>query len=220
MPSAVSAPPAAAATTYSLTVTNKSAQSQHFCLYQSAVDLGVPGARSLAWLTAHAKPNRTVTFTWAVDYSFVWGLTGQLTSGIQFVTGEVVAADPSDLSENTITFEFYDKWYKFGPVSGGIKPLGTLAIYVSPTVPPETTSVGTGMSGFPVFAVQASPTEGNALVFRPHPEYWITAGTFISGEVLNVEKLTSKAEIPYTDTFSMNATLEPSGLWTVSAASA
>ncbi|MFE5988473.1 hypothetical protein [Streptomyces sp. NPDC056453] len=69
------------------------------------------------------------------------------------------------------------------------------------------------MSGAPVFAAQAVP--GTKLVFTPRPRYWITAGTFLNGEVLNVEEITNDAEIPYDNTFSMNAVLTQTNLWTV-----
>jgi hypothetical protein len=59
-------------TQYSLTVTNNSTQYQDLCIYQNPVDLGVPDAMSLAWLTAPAWPRTTVTFSWTLDYSFVW----------------------------------------------------------------------------------------------------------------------------------------------------
>lgn len=77
VPAAVGAPRAAAATQYTLTVTNNSTQFQDICLFQKSVGLGVPAAVSLAWLTAPAHPGHTVTFTWTVNYSFVWAPTGR-----------------------------------------------------------------------------------------------------------------------------------------------
>jgi hypothetical protein len=64
VPSGVSAQPAAAAATYSLSVTNCSSQYRDFCLYQKPVDLGVPGAVSPVWMTQPARPAATVTSTW------------------------------------------------------------------------------------------------------------------------------------------------------------
>lgn len=170
---------------------------------------------ALAWLTAPAQPGHTVTFTWSVDYSFVWAVTGPLMSGIPFMDWELVAADPDDELENQTGFDFDNGNYGFVPASDSGTPLGGLGIQVLPSVPDDTASVGIGMDGAPVFAAQAVP--GVKLVFTPHPQYWITAGTFSSGEVLDVEEITNEVEIPYDDTFSMNAVLGPNNLWTVSA---
>ncbi|WP_326777927.1 hypothetical protein [Streptomyces sp. NBC_01445] len=215
VPAAVGAPPAAAATHYTLTATNNSTQFQDICLFQKTVGLGIPSAMSLAWLTAPARPGHTVTFTWSVDYSFVWAVTGPLMSGIPFMDRELVAADPDDELENQTGFDFDNGNYGFVPASDSGTPLGGLGIQVLPGVPDDTASVGIGMDGAPVFAAQAVP--GAKLVFTPHPQYWITAGTFSNGEVLDVEEITNDVEIPYDDTFSMNAVLGPNNLWTVSA---
>ncbi|MFD4651473.1 hypothetical protein [Streptomyces sp. NPDC058441] len=213
VPAAVGAPRAAAATQYTLTVTNNSTQFQDICLFQKTAGLGVPAALSLAWLTAPAHPGHTVTFTWTVNYSFVWAPTGPLMSGIPFMDWEQAAADPDDQLQNQTGFDFDDGNYGFVPAPDGDTPLGGLGIQVLPSVPDDTASVGIGMSGAPVFAAQAVP--GTKLVFTLRPRYWITAGTFIDGEVLNVEEITNDAEIPYDNTFSMNAVLTQTNLWTV-----
>ncbi|MFE6752763.1 hypothetical protein ACFVDQ_04100 [Streptomyces sp. NPDC057684] len=215
VPAAVGTPFAAAATQYTLTATNNSTQFQDICLFQKAVGLGVPAALSLAWLTAPAHPGHTVTFTWSVDYSFVWALTGPLMTGIPFMDWEQAAADPDDQLRNQTGFDFDNGNYGFVPASGSGTPLGGLGVQILPGVPDDTASVGIGMDSSPVFAAQAVP--GANLVFTPHPQYWITAGTFIRGEVLNVEEITNEAEIPYGNTFSMNAVLGKTNLWTVSA---
>ncbi|MGW6403705.1 hypothetical protein [Streptomyces sp. NPDC055134] len=215
VPATVGAQPAAAATQYTLTVTNNSTEFQDVCLFQKTAGLGVPAALSLAWLTAPAHPGKTVTFTWTVTYSFVWAVTGPLMSGIPFMDWEQAAADPDDELQNQTGFDFDNGNYGFVPASGSGTPLGGLGIQVLPTVPDDTASVGIGMDSSPVFAAQAVP--GAKLVFTPHPQYWITAGTFSQGEVLEVEEITDEAEIPFDDTFSMNAVLGENKLWTVSA---
>lgn len=216
VPAAVGTPRASAATQYTLTATNNSTQFQDICLFQKAAGLGVPTALSLVWLVAPALPGRTVTFTWSVDYSFVWGVTGPLMSGIPFMDWEQAAADPDDQLQNQTGFDFDNGNYGFVPASGGGTPLGGLGIQVLPGVPDDTASVGIGMDGAPVFAAQAVP--GAKLVFTPHPQYWITAGTFTNGEVLDVEEITDEAEVPYDNTFAMKAVLGKTNQWTVSAA--
>jgi hypothetical protein len=82
---------------YSLTVTNNSDQFQDIVVYQKPVDLGVPGALSLAWLTAPAHPTTTVTFTWHEEYNFVWSRTNG-----PFVARQVLPADPDNPEKNQV----------------------------------------------------------------------------------------------------------------------
>ncbi|MFJ5550931.1 hypothetical protein [Streptomyces sp. NPDC093225] len=78
-----------------------------------------------------------------------------------------------------------------------------------------TASVGIGLSGAPVFAVQAEP--GATPRFTPRPAFSVTAGTFFQGEALEVEELANEAALPYDGTVSMTAVLGPDQQWTVSA---
>lgn len=209
--------PAAATTGYSLVVTNRSPQFQDVCLFQKAVDLGVPNAMPLAWLTAPLWPGKSTTFTWSVDYSFVWALTGPLTGGVTFVPWDQVGADQNDPRHDRIALDYSYGTYGFVPTSTGSNPPpGTLEVDVLPTVPEGTASVGIGMSGGSVFAVQAEP--GADLRFTPHPQYWVTAGTITAGEVLEIEEIRNEAEIPFDGTFSMQATLDSTNQWMVSPA--
>ncbi|MBT2441836.1 hypothetical protein J7E93_17305 [Streptomyces sp. ISL-36] len=156
-----------------------------------------------------------MTFTWTVDYGFVWGLTGRLTSGGYFVPWDQMAADPDNPPRNRTGFGFSNGNYGF-VAAGGNTPVGALEIDVLSDVPDGTASVGIGMDDSSVFVAQAEP--GANLRFTPHPEYWITAGTFRAGEVLDVEEITQEAEVPLEGTLSMQATLEPDDVWTVSVA--
>ncbi|WP_406057875.1 hypothetical protein OG462_14625 [Streptomyces sp. NBC_01077] len=203
---------ATATASYTLTVTNNSTQFQDICLYQKPVDPGVPNTMSLAWLIAPAWPTKRVTFTWSLDYSFSWAMTGELMPGIHFSAWEQAAADPESQLQNRIGFDFDNGNYGFVPAGGGAQ-LGTLEIDVSADVPAQTASVAIGMPA-PVFAVQAEP--GAVLPFTPHPEYWVTAGTFSSGQVLDIEEITNEAPVPFDGTFAMQAVLGPTNLWSVS----
>lgn len=213
VPSGAGAHPAAAAATFSLSVTNNSPQHQDFCLSQSAVALGVPGAVSPAWMTQPARPGAAVTFSWTAAYNFVWASTGRLASGGYFVPTGTLETGPANPLLNRTGFGFGDGSYGFVPASGDT-PVGTLEIDVLPNVPQATTSVGIGMDESSVFAVQADP--GANLRFTS--QYWIAAGAFLAGEILDVETITVAAEVRFDGTLSMRATLEPDGEWGVSAA--
>ncbi|MFD3942971.1 hypothetical protein [Streptomyces sp. NPDC058579] len=208
------APQAAAATAYTVTAHNNSTQFQTVCLYQRAVGLGVPSAFSLAWLLAPCRPGGHVTFTWSEVYSFVWAPTGTLTPGIVFSHWDQLAADPDDQSLNGTGFGFDNGKYGFVPATSGAPQVGSLGIDVLATVPQDTASVGIGMSSAPVFAAQADP--GADLVFTPHPQYWIAAGTYTRGEVLDVEEIEATAELPFDGTFTQQAVLQPTGDWIIS----
>ncbi len=150
-----------------------------------------------------------------MNYSFAWALTGPLTPGIPFLDRDQVTADPNDALQNRIGFGFDNGTYGFVPApSGGTTPPGALGIEVLPTVPDNTTSVGIGMGGSPVLALQAEP--GATVQFTPHPSYWITVGNYSVGEVLEVEEITNAVEIPFGDTFSMHAVLGQNGVWAFS----
>ncbi|WP_367128884.1 hypothetical protein [Saccharothrix sp. HUAS TT1] len=201
-------------TKYTLTVRNESTQFQNLCVYQQAVDLGVRNVMSLAWLTAPAWPHTTVTFEWNLDYSFTWSYTGALKPGVKFRAQEVRRANPQDLTANQVLFDYSDGAHRF--LDGrafGTAELGNLYIRELPSVPADGAAVGIGMSNSGVFAVQAQPNEN--LVFTPHPSYWLTAGTYSHGEVLDIEQITNSAQLNYDAGFELNALLRPDNTWSV-----
>lgn len=205
-------------TNYSLTVTNNSTRFQDLCVYQKPVDLGLPDALALAWLTAPAWPKTTVTFSWNLDYNFMWSQTGSLKPGVTFEAQQIEPADPENPARNQIQFDYRDGAFTFlaGNASGAAE-LGSLYIRELGNVPPDAATVGIGMSNAGTFVVQAQPNTN--LVFTPHPEYWITAGTFEQGEVLDIEQITNEAQVPFDSTFAMNAVLGSDNMWTVTAGS-
>lgn len=201
-------------TKYSLTVTNNSTQFQDLCVYQKPVDLGVPNVMALAWLTAPAWPGTTVTFDWTLDYCFIWAQTGSLKPGVTFRAQQTVTADPDNLNANQTLFDYRNGAFTFATGNAaGTAELGSLYIRQMPSIPTGTATVGIGMSNAGVFAVEAQPNIN--LVFSPHPEYWVTAGTFQPGEVLDIEQITNEAAVAYDGTFDMSATLTSTNTWVI-----
>ncbi|WP_410566131.1 hypothetical protein [Amycolatopsis sp. cmx-4-61] len=198
-------------------MTNNSTQFQDLCVYQKPVDLGVPNVLSLAWLTAPAWPLTTVKFKWTLDYNFMWSQIGSLKPGVTFEAQQVEPADPDDLGANQIQFDYREGAFTF--VHGnaqGTPQLGSLYIRQLGSVPPGTATVGIGMSNAGTFAVPAQPNIN--LVLTPHPQYWVTAGTFEQGEVLSLEEITNEVMVPYDSTFDMKAVLGSDNRWSVTAA--
>jgi rhizosphere induced protein len=206
----------AQATNYRLKVINNSSNYADFCVYQQDPDLGVPDVQSLAWFAKPLFPTTVATFTWTIDYSFVWSETGELKPGVLFEASQVWPADPSNPADSQVLFSYLDEAYSFehGVAVPTPKP-GSLYIREQPTIPLKQASVGVGMAGSGTFAVQAQPN--SLLTFTPHPAYWVTAGTFEQGEVLDIGSiLGDSAEIQFPPgVYNMTAILNLDNTWTV-----
>jgi hypothetical protein len=199
-------------TAYSLTVTNNSTQFQDIVVYQKQVDLGVPNALSLAWFAKGAYPGTSVTFDWSEDYCFVWSEMGDLQKGATFLAQQVVQADPENIEQNQIQLGYGRGAFTFVDGSAaGTPQLGSLYIRALPTVPTDTAVVGIGMSGAGTFVVPAQPNLN--YVFTPKPSFWVAAGTFTQGQVLDTEEITNEQQVTFDGTFSQSLTLGATNLW-------
>lgn len=179
-------------TTYSLTVQNQSTSFENFAVYQNDPDLSIQDVMSLAWFSKGAHPNTVARFTWNTDYSFMWSETGTLIKGVQFVAAEEVPCDPSDVHNNAVALDYEQSAFLFANGPLGITPrLGNLYINNLSTVPVDEASVALAVSGNPAYAVNAEPNRLD--VWTPHPNYWITAGTFQAGVALDAEEVSSTA---------------------------
>lgn len=203
---------------YKLTFVNQSNLPGVLCVYQKMPNGNMPNIMSLAWLTKAVAKDTELDLYWTVDYSFVWSETGSLKPGVTFKASQVVPADlqyknqitlnktatPSDpLSAYTFVGQ---------PVQG--TPTGSLIINQGNFVEPNKVSVGIGMSGNGVFAVQGEPNI-NAL-FTPHPNYYVTFGNYQQGTVLDITQITNMQEITFPpNVFSRKVTLGTNNLWTV-----
>lgn len=174
---------------------------------------GLPGMVSLAWFSEPAHPGTTVEFDWSIIYNFVWSRQGELIPGVTFKASQTINTEPSDITKNSIGFTKEAGAYRFTETNRTTKS-GTLGIYTDQTVPHGEASVGVGMSGSGTFAVTATPNYSFA--FTPHPKYWVVFGTYEKGEVMDIESLTSTAEIIFEpDVYSMKAILKNDNTWEV-----
>lgn len=202
-------------TQYALSVANNSSDYVDLCVYQTQPNLSLRNVMSLAWFAEPAWPTTTVKFEWTINYSFVWDQTGMLIPGVVFDASQSWPADPSNITNNQVYFTYSQNAYTFQPSTLVQAPeVGNLYIQESGTIPLKEASVGIGMSGAGTFVVQAEPNKN--LVFSPHPEYWITAGTFQPGQVLDVEQITNSAALQFPPgVFELDATLNLDNTWTV-----
>lgn len=184
-------------TAYSLQVQNNSSGFTNFCVYQSPPDtnLGVR-VETLAWFVEPAYPTTTVVFDWDVDYSFCWSEAGPLSPGVTFTASQVWAADPLNPTLQAVQFHHYDHAYTFERLPPKLnRHPGNLYIEQGDDVPLREASVGIGMSGSGTHAVEAQPNLH--LIFTPHPRYWLVAGDFEYGEVLDMAEVSNAVEIDY-----------------------
>jgi hypothetical protein len=198
-------------TKYSVIFVNNSTQTGSACMYQQDPDIAIPDVMSLAWFTKATRPTTKVLFTWSIDYNFVWSETGTLVPGVVFSASQTWDADLS--TSNQVTFSDAGGAYTFQDQRQGARP-GSLYITEDGTIPAGRASVGVGMSGFGTFAVQAQPNMN--LVFTPHPEYWITFGNYVQGEVMDISSVNNPALITFPpNVYSMTAILNADNTWTI-----
>jgi hypothetical protein len=208
-------------TTYTLRVINESSSLWDMCVYQVDPDLGPSNAMSLAWFSKPSQPTTTLTFKWTIDYSFVWAETGQLIPGVYFDATQNWPADPSivapstpDKAGNQVGFTKSGGAFTFTSTPVRDAKPGLLYIQQETTIPENQASVGIGMSGAGAFAVQAKPNI--RLNLSPHPVYWLAAGSFAQGEVLDIGAINGPTDVRFPpNVYSMTAVLNALNQWTV-----
>jgi len=204
---------AANATTYSLVCQNNSTVPWVFYVYQT-MPVQPSDVFSLAWFASPYKisPGSKITFTWGIDYSFVWGNSGTVTPGVNYNAG---GSKPCSLTgANMTTFSLDDNAPQLStPVTGG--QAGSLTVNQSANVPNGVFSTGIGMSGQGSFVQQA--LANSPQVYTPTPKYWIAAATQMQMGVVLAQTITQNAQITFpSSVYTMYATLSDQQIWTVS----
>ncbi|MBR7836867.1 hypothetical protein KDL01_26550 [Actinospica durhamensis] len=203
-----------------LRVVNNSSRFFDLCVYQTPVESGGGGVLPLAWLTKPAWPTTTVTFDWRETYDFVWGDAGDVVPGSTFEAGQIWPADLNDPVLQQVRLEYDRGAFTFErrTVTGQPTP-GSLYIQEAASVPPARgDTVGIGMSGAGMLIVPTQPNFN--LVFTPRPAYYVAAGTFVTGQILDLSEITSAAPVVFPpDVTSMVATIGLDERWTVVPAS-
>jgi hypothetical protein len=202
----------AASTPYSLKLVNQSADPWVFYVYQQLPDEQSANVFSLAWFCSPYKitPTAEITFTWSIDYTFVWGNTGTIQPGVTFSAGQTIPADPQ--SANTTTFSLTQGPNLSQAVSG--TPQGSLVITDASTVPSNTFSVGIGMGDAGTFVTAAGPNLIHT--FTPTPTYWIAAGTNVQvGTILDITTVTQNLQVIFpVNVYDVTCVLGTNNQWT------
>ena len=198
-------------TQYTLIFVNDSTMTGDACVYQEDPDISEADVMSLAWFAQGAAPTTTIEFDWTTDYSFVWSQTGVLDAGVMFTASQTWPANLSNA--NQVEFTKEGGIYTFQNQMAGPND-GTLSIMQDSTVVSQEASVGIGMSGSGTFVVQAQPNM--TAMFTPNPQYWITFGTYIQGEVLDITTISDSALVEFgPGNYSMTAILQADNTWSV-----
>jgi hypothetical protein len=206
------------ATNYSLTVRDRALRPGVFCVYTTCPD---PAAvqlnlQSLAWFTQEAFPDTNLTFDWSLDYSFVWCQTGELRPGVRFRASQEFPADPQVPELAKVFLDKVDGAYEFIKNAPPDKqlPKGTLGIYTSGSIPNNGVSAGIGLGGSPALVTSAAPNLG--YTFTPKIKYWIAFGSFIKGEVLDLNAMTAVQELAFPlNVYDIEVALNEDNTWTV-----
>ncbi len=198
---------------YTLTFVNDSSNDWTFCCYQTDPKIGPKDVRSLAWFTKRVTSGSEVDFRWEIDYSFVWAETGELKPGVTFKASARI--DAGTRENNAINFTRVDREaYKFVKQTTDPDYEGSLVIHQDDTIPFNSASIGIGMSGAGTFVVPAQPSI--QVSFTPKPLYWVTFGEYRTGQVLDIQQVTAKAQVPFGHAvYSMYAILGANNKWKI-----
>jgi hypothetical protein len=206
-----------AAQNYTLRFKNRSGSQHDFLCYQQGIDVNTPYIYTLAWFAKPVANGVDVDFMWTIDYSFAWSEQGTLKPGITFNAQQVIPADLT--SANLVTFTDVIApgdtigAFQFGtPSAGGTA--GSLTVDCDSTIPKGLANVGIGMSGQGTHVVPAEPNF--AAVFSVHPEYWISFGSFVPGQVIDTQTMVNSEEVTFpVNVYGMTATLDSGNNWSL-----
>lgn len=172
------------------------------------------GTLSTAWLTQPINEGNQYVFTWDIIWGFAWSAQGT-GAGYQWSAKGKLAADPNSQAGCAASFGFNGD---FLLTQGSGQPNGyTLWITDAPTIPLPSTqksSVGVSLSGSPACVTDAGPNLNQT--FTLHPTYFIDAGNYVRGQMVDGSSVTAFQELAYTNgNTALTVTLNPDNTWSV-----
>lgn len=200
---------------YSLTVLNENAKWQQFALFQTMPKIGGASVNpvSHAWIiggaAAGTKHNPSMSvFNWTVDYSVVVGYIQQMGSEESARSFQTASQRSVSLLQNNLVHVTYRGPFPDGapgfPTPSKTSDSGTIVAKADDNIPTASLqsseevciNIGIAMSKKPAVSVQLEPNL--RYTFTPKPKYFILAGSFIEGQVID----TATASTAYEVTFS------------------
>lgn len=202
--------------TYSLTVTNNSElRTPTFAVFAVLPEFKSPESISLAWLTQRINNPDSYKFSWQMAWEFAWAATGT-EEGHEWSGWGSLAADPGVPDKCRASFDYDGATWSLTYLDG-VPDLKTLRIVDTPRIPRpsvQPSSVGIKLNGKAVCAIDAGPNLEQ--VFTLHPTYYISAGTYVEGQMLSAASITDFQEIAYTGgNHALTATLTADNRWVV-----
>lgn len=200
------------ADTYKLRVVNDSGSKTDFAVYQ--VDPGFSAAAvPLVWQDVPLNANAETGLSWNLDYSFSLSNSVDLKPGALYRPVQTLSVSPGAPREDRA--DLTDSHGVLGMHrSPSMQSDGTLSLYTAKAIPTGDGSMALGMAGRPASVLKVEPNQ--TLTFSPHPSYWITAGTFIEGEVINPRTVSDALHLNFGRDGLITVTLHLGGRWTVS----
>ncbi|WP_037080736.1 hypothetical protein [Neorhizobium vignae] len=204
----------AAGQPYSLTVLNEHSKWQQFALYQTIPQIIGPSVApsSLAWMVGGAAAGSATqpsmsSFNWTIDYAATVGHIQQLGSAgspRSFMTASTTSVMIDTHNTVPVTYQGPFPWGAPGfpaEPTDGVK--GLIVVKADNTIPDVLVqaskntylNVGIAMAGKPTIAVQLEP--GITYQFTPKPKYYILAGAFVEGQVIDTATTSAAYEVSF-----------------------
>ena len=199
--------------TYTLVCKNNSTTAWVLYMYQKKTNQP-KDVFSIVWFACPLKiaPGKKITYTWSIDFSFVWGNSGKLSPGVFF--SEDGAEACSLKGNNQTTFSLDNRHPQLSSAFPGGQE-GSLTIYQASNVVKNQFSTGIGMSGQGTFVQQA--LANSPQIYTPKSKYFIAAGpagTHMGQVLAQTVKQTKEVVFP-ANIFTMYATLQGDNSWDV-----
>ncbi|HEX6524997.1 MAG TPA: hypothetical protein VF070_34090 [Streptosporangiaceae bacterium] len=200
---------------YNLTVINKSElRNPTFAVFATLPGMSSNESIALAWLIQQINRNNQYRFTWNITWEFIWASQGTA-KGYQWNGSGTLPANPLSTSACSAQFD-YNGDFQLLPQEG--VPDGShLQITDSPRIPRPSvkpSSVGLTLDGKAICAIDAGPNLEQT--FTLHPTYYINAGNYVAGQMVDVDSVTSFQKLVYSGTnTALTATLNPDNTWSV-----
>jgi rhizosphere induced protein len=205
---------AAASQQYTLTVLNQNSRFQQFALFQTIPDIIGPSTNpiSLAWMIGSAAPGSITNpsrskFVWFIDYSATTGYIQELGTTLRprtfnTATDAAVMVDGPNTLDATYVGTFPNGAPYF-PTDPKVGPKGLIIVKSDATIPTAvqqaslqtSINVGIAMNGRPTVAVQLLPNL--TYQFTPRPSYFILAGSYVQGQVIDTATSTQAYPVVY-----------------------
>ena len=201
---------------YSLTIQNNSEVDNRTFAVFAKITLDTPTTSfDLAWLTQTINTGNFYTFDWDIKWGLVWSAAG-VKEGYRWSAGNApLPADPSQSAKCAAIFS-HDKDFKLA-YSERKPDYEHLFITDDGSVPPPSmlpSSVGVTLNGDPTCAMDAGPNLSQT--FTLHPTYYLQAGTFKKGQMVDGASVTDFTELKFSGgNRALTATLDKYNIWTV-----